>query len=174
MPLDGWRICATCLWTSGRGFAIVQRTSPRSGGLVLFCPRRERVAMAENVSLITWMANLQIRFLTWRRGELVGADRFGNRYFRERKARNGKRERRWVLYAGESDASRVPPEWRGWLHHTFDQPLPEGESPDRPPWRREYEPNASGTLRAYRPPGHAAAGGHRMRATGDYEAWTPP
>jgi NADH:ubiquinone oxidoreductase subunit len=31
----------------------------------------------------------------------------------------------------------------------------------------------TGTNRAYRPPGHVLAGGHRDAATGDYEAWTP-
>jgi NADH:ubiquinone oxidoreductase subunit len=31
----------------------------------------------------------------------------------------------------------------------------------------------TGTELAYRPPGHALAGNHRDKATGDYEAWTP-
>lgn len=129
--------------------------------------------MADSVSFVTWMADIQIRFLTWRRGELVGTDRFGNRYYRERRRRAGLRERRWVLYAGEPDASLVPPEWHGWLHHSAKLPLPEGEAAKQRPWQKEYEPNASGTARAYRPPGHAAQGGRRARATGDYEAWTP-
>lgn len=130
--------------------------------------------MAESVSLITWMANIQIRFLTWRTGVLAGTDRFGNRYYRQRKARKGTRERRWVIYAGEPEASVVPPEWHGWLHYTSDQPLPEGGSAYHRPWVKEHEPNATGTVRAYRPPGHAAEGGRRARATGDYEAWSPP
>ena len=45
---------------------------------------------------------------TWRFGELVGQDEFGNRYFR---TRGGKidptllMERRWVIYHGEAEAS---------------------------------------------------------------------
>jgi NADH:ubiquinone oxidoreductase subunit len=58
-------------------------------------------------------------------GEHVGTDVQGNRYFRakKRQAPGGPfagQERRWVLYNGANDASRVPPEWHGWIHGTFD------------------------------------------------------
>lgn len=129
--------------------------------------------MSEKVSLITWMANIQIRFLTWRRGELVGTDRFGNRYFRMKNGRAGLRERRWVLYNGEPEASKVPPEWHAWLHHSAKEPLPEGQSPYHKAWQQEWKPNPSGSAQAYRPPGHVLQGGKRVRATGDYEPWTP-
>jgi NADH:ubiquinone oxidoreductase subunit len=36
-------------------------------------------------------------------------------------------ERRWVIYNGPADASRVPPGWRGWLQHNFE--LPPSEEP---------------------------------------------
>ncbi|PWC40685.1 NADH:ubiquinone oxidoreductase subunit NDUFA12 [Azospirillum sp. TSO22-1] len=129
--------------------------------------------MSEKVSLITWMANIQIRFLTWRRGELVGTDRFGNTYYRAKNARAGMRERRWVLYNGEPEASKVPPEWHAWLHHSAKEPLPEGQSPYHKAWQQEWKPNPSGSAQAYRPPGHVLQGGKRAGATGDYEPWTP-
>jgi len=129
--------------------------------------------MSEKVSLITWMANIQIRFLTWRRGELVGTDRFGNKYYRAKNSRAGMRERRWVLYNGEPEASKVPPEWHAWLHHSAKEPLPEGQSPYHKAWQQEWKPNPSGSAQAYRPPGHVLQGGKRVRATGDYEPWTP-
>lgn len=129
--------------------------------------------MSEKISLITWMANLQIQFLTWRKGQLVGTDRFGNRYYRNTSVAKGMRERRWVIYNGEPEASKVPPEWHGWLHHTAKEPLPERDSPFHRPWQQEHVPNASGSAQAYRPPGHVLQGGHRVPATGDYEPWTP-
>ena len=62
---------------------------------------------------------------TWWKGERVGTDEFGNRYYREKPGRQlrpgggrDSRERRWVLYKGEAEASKVPPEWHAWLHHT--------------------------------------------------------
>ncbi len=117
------------------------------------------------------------RVLTWLKGEEVGRDAQGNRYYRHK--RGGfthkdslRRERRWVVYAGEPEASRVPPEWHAWLHHTTDE-IPPKEGIPRRPWMRDHLPNVSGTELAYRPPGHPLRGGRRPRTTGDYEAWSP-
>ncbi|MGH7014805.1 MAG: NADH:ubiquinone oxidoreductase subunit NDUFA12 [Stellaceae bacterium] len=119
------------------------------------------------------------RLFTWFKGELVGTDTFGNRYYRERHGRPLKRgggrdsrERRWVIYQGDEDASRVPPMWHGWLHHTIDEPPAEGEKPLYA-WQKPHEPNLTGTPAAYRPAGSVLKGGPRARATGDYEPWTP-
>lgn len=129
--------------------------------------------MSEKISLFTKLANVHIRFVTWRRGAKVGTDRFGNVYYRDKNGRAGVRERRWVLYAGEPDATKIPPEWHGWLHHTTKDPIPEGSSPFHKPWVKEHQANASGSTQAYRPPGHLLAGGQRVAATGDYQPWTP-
>lgn len=129
--------------------------------------------MPSKISLITWMANVHINFMTWRRGEKVGTDRFGNVYYRDKTAKRGLKERRWVIYNGEPDASKVPPEWHSWLHHSAKDPLPEGNSPYHRPWQIEHQANPSGSAQAYRPPGHLLQGGQRSRATGDYEPWNP-
>jgi NADH:ubiquinone oxidoreductase subunit len=104
-------------------------------------------------------------------GRLVGTDAAGNVYYTDRKARpEGMRVRRWVAYAGPAEASAVPPEWHAWLHYTTDAPIPDT---GRKPWQKPHIANATGTPLGYRPPGHDYQGGHRARATGDYEAWTP-
>ena len=117
------------------------------------------------------------RLFTWWYGALVGRDAFGNRYFTEKNAPPlvpgggmESRPRRWVLYAGRPEASKVPPEWHGWLHHIV--ATPPADTPRRP-WQKPYLPNLTGTTLAYRPPGSVLRGGHRPPATGDYEAWTP-
>ena len=110
------------------------------------------------------------RLYTWLYGELVGTDRFGNRYYRGKKQLH-ERERRWVLYSGTPEASKVPPEWHGWLHGSQAEP-PKSEAKQRP-WEQEHLPNRTGTALAYRPPGHTLSGGRRAPATGDYEPWTP-
>lgn len=113
------------------------------------------------------------RLYTWLRGAEVGSDQFGNRYFRDKAgARRGPREKRWVLYNGEAEASKVPPEWHAWLHHIVKDPPPPGGPPKRP-WQKEHIPNLTGTAEAYRPPGHDYKGGRRAHATGDYEPWVP-
>jgi NADH:ubiquinone oxidoreductase subunit len=119
------------------------------------------------------------RIMTWFRGELVGTDTFGNRYFRDKSrravARGGgrfSRERRWVMYNGEAEASRVPPEWHGWLHHSTDDVPADGGRPLYA-WQKPHVPNLTGTPLAYRPPGSLLRGGAREAATADYEAWRP-
>ncbi|OJW50191.1 MAG: NADH:ubiquinone oxidoreductase subunit NDUFA12 [Alphaproteobacteria bacterium 41-28] len=114
---------------------------------------------------------LWIKLLTWLKGELVGEDSFGNKYYRE-KGPESLKERRWVIYKGIPEASKVPAEWHGWLHHTIKKPPPIDQI-KRWPWEKDHLPNLSGTPYAYRPPGHFYAGGKRTPATGDYEAWRP-
>lgn len=114
---------------------------------------------------------LWIKLLTWFKGELVGKDFFGNQYYRG-KGPERLKERRWVRYQGLPEASKVPAEWHGWLHHTVET-LPPIEAQKRWPWEKNHLPNLSGTPYAYRPSGHFFAGGKRPPATGDYEAWRP-
>lgn len=115
------------------------------------------------------------RFWTWRHGERVGTDEFGNVYYRTRGGRRDKTlgfERRWVIYNGYAEASNVPPGWYGWLHHTVDTP-PTQEDYRARAWEKGHEPNYTGTIEAYRPPGSAVNGGQRPKVSADYEAWTP-
>jgi NADH:ubiquinone oxidoreductase subunit len=124
----------------------------------------------DNFSLIRRLSQFGTQFQTLFCGVKVGEDQFGNRYYRDRKTPSGARERRWVMYAGEPEASKVPPEWHIWLHHTADAPIPE-QSPLRKKWQKAFQQNQTGTEAAYFPPGHD--GGKRAKATGDYESWTP-
>ncbi len=125
----------------------------------------------------TWWngQTLGTRFYTWRFGQFVGEDEFGNRYYRalghEIDPSVG-RERRWVIYNGETDLSKVPPGWRGWLTHTVDVP-PSEETYEPRPWEKPYLPNLTGTEAAYRPRGSQLSVGQRPAATGDYVPWTP-
>jgi NADH:ubiquinone oxidoreductase subunit len=105
-------------------------------------------------------------------GDQVGTDAQGNTYHRARKPGPLGAERRWVIYNGANDASRVPAEWHGWLHGTFDG-VPESFLPPPHIWEADYSPNATGTAQAYRPQGALERGGKRAAATGDYESWSP-
>jgi NADH:ubiquinone oxidoreductase subunit len=115
--------------------------------------------------------DLGTTLFTWLRGERVGTDAFGNRYYRNRRLKRYGRERRWVIYKGEVEASKVPAEWHAWLHHMVEEPLTDESR--RWPWQKPHVPNLSGTAYAYRPKGHELRGGRRAHATGDYEPWTP-
>ena len=105
-------------------------------------------------------------------GDKVGVDEFGNRYYRGKGKTLHGRERRWVVYKGSAEASKVPPEWHAWLHHTVDESLTEGAAKAKS-WQKPHLPNLTGTPAAYRPAGHDYRGGRRAPATGDYEPWKP-
>jgi NADH:ubiquinone oxidoreductase subunit len=124
--------------------------------------------------IFTWWdgATLGTSLWSWRHGEQVGTDAQGNAYYRSKRKGPGGRERRWVIYQGANDASRVPAEWHGWLHGSFDG-VPESNLPPPRIWEADYTANATGTAAAYRPPGALERGGRRAAATGDYEAWSP-
>lgn len=104
-------------------------------------------------------------------GRKIGRDRYGNTYYESRRLQPlYNRTRRFVINAGAQEATKVPPEWHAWLHHTTDAPLDESR---RHPWQKDHLPNLTGTAQAWRPKGHDYAGGRRQITTGDYEAWRP-
>jgi NADH:ubiquinone oxidoreductase subunit len=119
--------------------------------------------------IFTWWNGHTIgtQLYTRRHGQRVGEDEQGNVYYQ---AEGGKR--RWVIYNGESEASRISPDWHGWMHHTFDQP-PTVAPLRVKPWEKPHAPNLTGTAGAYAPPGAVTGPTSRARATGDYQAWVP-
>jgi NADH:ubiquinone oxidoreductase subunit len=149
------------------------------GGISMLIPPNRRLAHMKQffLKMFTWWNGQTIgtQLWTWRFGELVGQDVQGNRYYR---TAGGKIdpvlhfERRWVIYNGLAEASRIPAEWHGWIHHTVDvPPTQDGYKPRE--WEKPHQPNLTGTPLAYRPSGSTLASGRRPKATGDYQAWTP-
>jgi NADH:ubiquinone oxidoreductase subunit len=71
-----------------------------------------------------------------------------------------------------AEASQVPPEWHGWMHHMVDTP-PTEETYVARPWQKPHRMNMTGTAQAYRPSGSILSTGKRPAATGDYKPWQP-
>lgn len=117
--------------------------------------------------MLTWwnFSTLNTAFFTWRHGAKVGEDAQGNIFYRSKDDK-----KRWVIFNGESEASRVSPDWHGWLHHTWDEP-----PTDRPmvhkAWEKPHQENLTGTAMAYAPQGSIRRAAPAARK--DYEAWTP-
>lgn len=125
--------------------------------------------------LFTWWNGNTIgtRWFTFRRGEFVGEDDKGNKYYQETKNGPLGYKRRWVTYNGISEASEIPAEWHGWMHYTVDIPPTEEEYENRH-WQKQHIANRTGTPNAYRPAGSALNPDRkRPKTTGDYEAWRP-
>jgi NADH:ubiquinone oxidoreductase subunit len=117
--------------------------------------------------IFTWWDGQSFGTQLWtsRNGQKVGEDAQGNIYYR-----NADDSRRWVIYDGENEASRVSPDWHGWLHHTWDQP-PSEVAPTRKVWEKPHQKNLTGTAAAYAPAGSIRRSAPAERS--DYEAWTP-
>ncbi|PCJ97022.1 MAG: NADH:ubiquinone oxidoreductase subunit NDUFA12 [Zetaproteobacteria bacterium] len=108
------------------------------------------------------------------RGKKIGTDQLGNVYHEAAPRKGYKLPRRWVIYKDAPEASNIPPEWHGWIHHQTNI-VPSEDSPSyRRPWQKPHLANMTGTNQAYRPPGHILSGGKRDKVSSDYEAWSPP
>jgi len=120
--------------------------------------------------IFTWWngATVGTALFTRLKGAEVGRDDAGNLYYESK----GVPPRRWVIYSGSNDGSRVPPEWQAWLRGTIDD-LPEKAMPPRRAFQKPAEANLTGTIAAFRPDGALGSGRIRPASTGDYQPWIP-
>lgn len=116
---------------------------------------------------VTWWNSqtLNTQFFTWRKGVKVGEDEQGNIYYHNRDD-----SKRWVIFNGESEATRVSADWHGWLHQTFDEPPTERPMVHKD-WEKPHQESLTGTALAYAPAGSIRRANPVQRR--DYEAWTP-
>ncbi|MGV6811110.1 MAG: NADH:ubiquinone oxidoreductase subunit NDUFA12 [Brevirhabdus sp.] len=116
---------------------------------------------------VTWWngQTLGTQLFTARKGVKVGEDEDGNVFYQ---TRDGKR--RWVIYNGLAEASRVSPDWHGWLHFTWNEPPTEKPLAHKA-WEKPHEENHTGSMLAYVPPGSIRNKHPQERR--DYEAWQP-
>lgn len=122
--------------------------------------------------IFTWWngATLSTRIYTSRHGSFVGEDGGGNKYYQDMdNIGPAGRPRRWVIYKGEADASKVPPEWHGWLHYVIDEP-PAADYQAKS-WQKPHVENRTGTPGAYRPAGSILNAQRKRFGAGDYEPW---
>ena len=117
--------------------------------------------------IFTWWhgQTLGVRLWTYLNGHLVAEDQNKNRYYS-----NKNDSRRWVVYHGEIDASKVTPEWNNWLRFTSNN-VPSKKN-DRYDWQLDHTPNQTGTANAYSP---RSSSFNRKKSDRDldYEKWKP-
>ena len=116
---------------------------------------------------VTWWngQTLNTQLFTWRKGIKVGEDAEGNVYYR-----NADSSKRWVIFNGEIEATRVTADWHGWLHHSWDE-TPEARPLAHKTWEKPHQENLTGTALAYAPAGSIRR--EKPADRGDYEAWQP-
>ena len=77
-------------------------------------------------------------------GKLIGKDEFGNKYYQNKKGK------RWVVYKGEINASKITSDWFSWIHHITDR-NPSEIRQKKYSWQKPHEENKTGTKKSYRP-----------------------
>ena len=108
---------------------------------------------------MSWVDNFFIRVFA----KKIGQDKFGNRYFETAKQGYLNRTKRYVIYQGKTEASKVPPMWHAWLHHSIDT-LPNEEC--KLIWQESYTPNLTGTKLA-----RGVSTKHEVQL--EYDKWQP-
>lgn len=101
--------------------------------------------------------NLCIKFFC----QSVGIDEFGNEYFQNKKGK------RFVVYKGIAEPSKIPAEWHGWIHYTTNTP-PVNINTHRFSWQKIHLPNLTGTKQAHSPNNTSV-----KKTSSTYEAWKP-
>jgi NADH:ubiquinone oxidoreductase subunit len=88
----------------------------------------------------------------------IGADEFGNEYFQN------KIGKRFVIYKGIVEPSKIPMEWHSWIHYSSNN-LPK-KNTQKFFWQKIHLPNLTGTKGAYSPKNSV-----NKKTSSRYEAW---
>ena len=96
--------------------------------------------------IFTWWNHqtLGTRIQTLFFGRLVGKDHLGNKYY---ESKNGKR---WVIYNGEVEPTKIPDEWYSWMHFTKNK-IENSHDLKKYKWQKEHLTNQTGTDKSYHP-----------------------
>ena len=97
--------------------------------------------------ILTWWnrQTLGTRLQTIFLGKLVGEDEFGNKYYENRK-----KNKRWVIYKDEIEATKIPVEWYSWMH-SIKNKIEKNHDLKKYEWQKPHQPNLTGTDSAYYP-----------------------
>ena len=87
---------------------------------------------------------LGTRIQTLLYGKYVGKDHLGNKYYQNK---SGKR---WVVYKGEVEASKIPVEWYSWMHQTKNK-IENLHNFKKYNWQKDSIPNQTGSKNSYHP-----------------------
>ena len=95
-------------------------------------------------------------------GKFVGKDNSGNKYYQNNKGK------RWVIYNGEINASKIESDWYQWMHYQIDT-NPSKIKVSKHSWQKPHSDNKSGTKKAYRPNKII----NKKKDFKKYESWKP-
>ena len=94
--------------------------------------------------------NLGTIIYTWLKGNFVGEDNMGNKYYTNSKNSSSINAKRWVIYNGEIEASKIPNEWYSWMHF-INNNIENTHQIKKYEWQKEHLSNQTGSENSYHP-----------------------
>ena len=96
--------------------------------------------------IFTWWnrQTLGTRINTFLFGKFVGKDSLGNKYY------ENKSGKRWVIYNGEVEATKIPNEWYSWIHYTNNK-IENLHNLKKYKWQKKHLSNQTGSDESYHP-----------------------
>lgn len=92
----------------------------------------------------------------------VGQDMYGNTYYLSKKTDDMGRNKRYVIYNGIIETSKIPPVYHAWIHYMID----DIQAKDNlHAWQSEHLPNLTGTSNSHLM--------ERGKVSSDYQPWQP-
>ena len=85
---------------------------------------------------------LGTKLMTIFSGKYIGRDVLGNKYYESKKGK------RWVIYNGEIDASKIPNEWYSWIHF-INNKIENNHDLEKYNWQKPHQSNQTGTDNAH-------------------------
>ena len=120
--------------------------------------------------LFTWWNGNTVgtKLYTFLKGKKVGEDYLGNFYYESKDKKN-----RWCIYSGQSEASRISPEWNSWLRF-ISNTLPVSNNITYE-WQKRFDGNTTGLDSAYKPDIIRVGSPKKDLENyhSDYKAWKP-
>ena len=95
-------------------------------------------------------------------GKFVGKDDSDNKYYQNKKGK------RWVIYKGEINASKIDSDWFSWIHYQTDK-IPSENPEKKHIWQKPHKENKTGTSEAYKPNKIT----NKNKDFKKYESWKP-
>ena len=109
---------------------------------------------------------------TYLYGKFVGRDESNNKYYCNSKNFEDLKAKRWVIFKGDIEASKIPPHWHAWLHKSINTPPLNYKH--KYSWQKNHEANMTGTDKAYYPDTHPLSKNYKSDALkSEYESWSP-
>ena len=96
-------------------------------------------------------------------GKFIGSDEFGNKYYE-----NKRNNKRWVIYKGEINASKITSEWYSWMHN-ISKESPLEKKTTKYSWQKPHKDNKTGSIESYKPNKISKKGKDFKK----YESWKP-